>query len=95
MKIQKLIFGCLLLASCGEETLSPKAQKSLNQTTNYIEQYKLTYSSLPTRDEYLAWWKTNDLSGVIDYSSTNNEYFIYIWLGEKLVVYSSKDKTIN
>jgi hypothetical protein len=95
MKIQKLLFTCLLLVSCSKETLDPQMQKSLNQTTNYIEQFKLSHSVLPTRDDYWVWAKTNNLVGVVDYQITNNEYLVYIWLGERMVIYSSKDKTIS
>jgi hypothetical protein len=99
MKIQQLLFGCLLLVSCSKETLPPEIQKSLTQTTNYIEQFKLMHSTLPTRDEYMVWWNTNNLRGVDDYQITNSgrssEYFLHIWLGERAVIYSSKDKTIS
>jgi hypothetical protein len=100
MKYARLFFfwTCLILAGCGKEKVPSDIQKSLDRVVYYINQYNLTYSRLPTRDEYRAWWKTNDLVGVVDYQITpenTNEYQIYIWLGERTVIYSSKSKTIN
>jgi hypothetical protein len=99
MKIPLLLSGCLLLVSCGKVTLPPDIQKSLDRTTNYIGQFKSTHSTLPARNDFMAWWKTNNLRGVFDYqaakSGSAGEYFVYIWLGDKMVVYSSKDKTVS
>ena len=99
MKIWLLFLGCLLLISCGKVTLPPDTQNSLNQTTNYVGQFKSAHATLPTRKDFLAWRKTRDLHGVFDYQTAHgkdgDEYFVYIWLGNKMLVYSSKNNTVR
>jgi hypothetical protein len=97
MKILLLLLSCLLLASCSKVALPPDTQKSLDRTTDYIGHFKSTHATLPTRNDFMAWWRTNNLQGVFDYqaveSGKTGEYFVYIWVEDKMVVYSSKDKT--
>jgi len=101
MNITKLrgLICCLFLVGCDTEKLPPKTQQDLNRATDFIEQFRTSLSRIPSRDEYLAWRKTNELGGVIDYqiesNGKTNEYVLYIWLGERMVTYSSSDKTIH
>jgi hypothetical protein len=95
MKIIFSILCCLLFTSCSKEKLPPEMQQSLNRTTNYIEQYKIVHSNFPAKQEFMNWMATNNLVGVIDYQPTNGEYLIYVWRGERLVIYSSSNKKIH
>ena len=93
-----LVFICLFFVGCGRAKLAPEVQKSLDKTVDYIGTFKLSSSRLPTHDEYAAWAKTNDLRGVVDYSiegRNTNEYKVFIWLGERFVIYSSKTKQVT
>ena len=100
MKINNLLCValCLFISACSKSGLAPDIQQSLNKANSYVTNFSLAHSRLPTRDEYWAWHDTNDLIGVGDYEITGNDtnnYNLYIWLGERTVVYSSKTKTIT
>jgi hypothetical protein len=101
MSIPKImsLAGCLFLVGCSTEKLPPKIQQSLDGAVTYIEQFRSSHSRVPSRDEYREWWKTNNLYGVVDYQiggdGKTDEYVLYIWLGERMVRYLSKDKAID
>jgi hypothetical protein len=93
-----MFFLSLLLFGCTKQKLPTEVQTSLSRATNYISVFYGTYSRLPTHDEYRIWWKTNDLVGVVDYqidSKKTNEYALFLWLGEKTAIYSSRTKAIR
>lgn len=94
-----LFIACSFLTGCQEKTIDGGALEGLTITTNYIGKFALYTSRLPDHDEFSSWLNTNlnNLGGVCDYKvSTNdsNQYFIYIWLGERMVKYSSKDREV-
>jgi len=92
------MIGCFWLLGCRTERLPSEEKQSLDRAISFVEEFKSSYSRLPNRDEYVVWWKTNTLIGVIDYqiagSAPTNEYVLYLWLGERMVKYSSKQKRI-
>ena len=93
------VCGCTFLAACAPDDFPAAVDRSFNNTTNFIEQYRRSHARLPTREEYHSWARTNDLVGVVDYTyehgGDTNAYTIYIWLGERLVTYSSREKTFQ
>jgi hypothetical protein len=72
---------------------------SLEKSVAYIETFRGDHRQPPGRDEFLLWSKANQLVGVCDYEvSTNSDdasYQIYIWRGERMLVYSSQDKSLR
>ena len=99
MKVLRLILSIvfLVLPACSEK-LPSDMRKSLDVTIKYVEDYKASHSKLPDRNQFLAWLETNHLVGVVDFHvSTNNsnEYRVQIWRGERMLIYSSKSKTIR
>src|SRR5438876_9548707 len=93
-----LLAACATLMSC-KERLPDEMQKSLDATVAYVERYRASRAVIPTRDEFFTWSSTNRLLGVVDYKpiegTNRNEYCIYIWRGERMLIFSSKDKVLR
>lgn len=63
---------------------------------HYVEGFKQTKGRFPTRDEFWGWIETSRASGIADYAALpKDEYEIFIWVGEKMLIYSSKDKNFR
>ena len=93
-----LVAGCLFFAGCGVDILPPDMERDLGQANQQINNFRIANSRLPTRDEFHSWAKTNKSSHIVEYEldeihGTNN-YFLYIWLGEKMAKYSSERKAM-
>ena len=89
----------LILAAGCSQKLPPDIQRSLNTTIAYADDYKHSHGSYPTHDQFHAWLKPNDLPGVVDYdvviSGTNEVYRVYLWLGERMRIYTSDSKLVT
>jgi hypothetical protein len=87
-------FTLVLLTGCGSGKLSPGQQQALDSAVQHVEAFKNAHGNYPERDEFHAWLKTNQLSGVADYdvvtSGGTNAYRVHVWLGERMRVYYSE-----
>ena len=92
------IVMCVVLLGCTER-LPKDMQRSLDVAIAYVEHYRSSNSKLPDRDQFLDWSKTNQLVGVVDFRPVENkragDYCIYIWRGERMLIYSSREKTVH
>jgi hypothetical protein len=104
MSILKIVILAAWLLSeggcgSGSDALDSKTQEGLDRAKTFIEKFKSSHSRLPSRDDYRRWWQTNDLYNVVDYQlqgESNAQYYVlYIWLGERMVKYSSKNNAIS
>jgi hypothetical protein len=85
----------IVLTGC-HERLPGDMQKSLDSTISFVEEFRRSHSHLPSRDDFLAWHHRRGLVGVCDYGRVFDPagdcYRIYIWRGERMLMYSSKDQ---
>lgn len=102
-KIQVVIVVLILLLGlllgCRRE-LPAQLGFGLTNAVQFVEVFNTSNGRLPDRNEFHVWLGTNGAPGVADYyaESTSNSrpyYRIHLWRGERMLIYSSRTKTLD
>lgn len=92
-----LLLSCSMF-SCRPK-LPPSHQAGVQKAIAYVEGCRSADGKIPRREQFMAWLKTADASGVADYDITSvngrEEYRISVWAGEQMIVYSSTTKSLD